>query len=211
MSVLVRRTIPMAIAFICAIFVISDLYLTITPIKMVSLELQFDATMLAAFLISVGCVGLIIKNIRDISKRKPGLWYFSIWLIFLFSVFMVVGLRYTQSSELYQWIYSTFDDPIIATDYGLCGFFIIICVYRTFRLRSVEGSLLIITATITLLYSAPIGVMIFPPSNPIGDYITNTVAVGANRAFTLVSSIGALMFSIRALLGSEKTIVQEVD
>lgn len=209
MSYVTRRIIPLVLFAISMLLMLSDYYFTIPQIKTAASEIQFDGTILAAFVLSLGAIGLVIRNIRQIRARAKGRWYFSIWELIMMFLFMSVGLALTQSSDLYNWLYTSLQDPVVSSMYAEMIFYNLWIVYASFKFRSVEASIIIIVGLIVMLRGMPIGPVIIPPVDSAGYWIVNFLDLPGERAMLFASAVAAVLLSIRMILGYERSFLAE--
>jgi hypothetical protein len=98
----------------------------------------------------------------------------------------------------------------MATMFAMLAFYIASAAYRAFRARNPEATLLLITATLVMLWRIPMGeafLRLFSDSLP--NYINTFVMNGANlavqRGILIGAALGAASMSLRIMLGIERT------
>jgi cation transport ATPase len=144
---------------------------------------------------------------RVARAREPKRWYFSIWVIILLTFLLlygfVIGGAYTPQ---YQWFWFHLSAWAYTSTLTVQGLFQISAGYRAFRARSLEASILLISAFITVLGYAPLSGTAFPVLSEIAVWMTRNPSAAANRGITIGTGVGALAVSFRILLGRERNI-----
>lgn len=204
MSIMVRTKIPMLIAVILGLMMLSDYYLEVPPdYHALVKDVKNIATAIAAFALGVGAIGLFTRNAVLISKRKEG-WTYGAWTLITMISFLIIGLSYGTGSSIYNWLFMNVYSNINQAMYSLTAFYIVISVYRGFLIRTWETAIMFTMCIFVLMGRAPIGEWLWSGFAAIfklqGDYL----AVGAITAFNITIAIGAIMFAIRILSGREK-------
>jgi hypothetical protein len=115
-----------------------------------------------------------------------------------------------SDGSIYDWLFFHVDYPMMATMFAMLAFYIASAAYRAFRARNPEATLLLITATLVMLWRIPMGeafLRLFSDSLP--DYINTFVMNGANlavqRGILIGAALGAASMSLRIMLGIERT------
>jgi len=108
-----------------------------------------------------------------------------------------------ETSPLF-WLFLNMTSPFMATMFSLIGFFIASAAFRAFRARSLEATLLLITALIIMLGQTPLGGMIWSGIPDIMVWIFNVPSMAARRAISFGITMGTIAFSLRIILGIER-------
>ncbi len=116
----------------------------------------------------------------------------------------------TGPSSIYDWLFNYIDSPMMETMFAMLAFFIASAAYRAFRARNAEASLLLITATVVMLWRIPMGealLRLFSDSLPdyINMYVMNGFNVSVQRGIIIGAALGAASMSLRIILGIERT------
>jgi hypothetical protein len=102
-------------------------------------------------------------------------------------------------------VYSTFYDGILTpgstTVNSLLAFFIASAAVRTFRARSLESSLLLLTAILLMLSNVTIGNAISSFIPVMGKWVTNVPNATAQRGLIITSSLAFVTINLRNILG----------
>jgi len=95
--------------------------------------------------------------------------------------------------------------PLGSAMFALLAFYIATAAFRSFRIRSVESSLLMITAIIVMLGQIPQGSIYISEELPtIRKWILENISTPAFRAISIGSAVAGLAMAIRMWLSLEK-------
>jgi hypothetical protein len=212
MSNIVRRQIPIAIVFVTALLVMLDYFVVIPPINPTTSNSWTDAfvkdlqnwgVILTAFALGFGAVNLFKFHSRHISRRTPGQWMFSIWLLLVLVIFTVTGVAFGATSDNYSWLYNASYFALSATVYSSLGFYMTTGIYRALRARTVETAILLIVGLIVLAKNAPALAVAFPILSTWMSFISGILTTSAQRGIMIGASLGAISLGVRTMLGRE--------
>jgi hypothetical protein len=92
--------------------------------------------------------------------------------------------------------------------WGLLAFYLASASFRALRDRNLESLLLLVSAILLMLLSAPIGGLI-PGVTNVANWVQNVPNTAGMRGILLGTALGAIGLSIRTLLGYEKGYLPE--
>jgi hypothetical protein len=107
--------------------------------------------------------------------------------------------------RVYVWLYDHVFAPCNATMFALLAFFVVSAAFRAFRMRNVEATLLLGSAIIILLATAPIGNWLSEDLVSVKDWILDIPNNAGRRAIMMGAAIGAIATSLRIILGLERS------
>lgn len=203
MSLLVRRQIPIALVAVVSAVVMADYFLKITGTGPVVKDLQNWGIILTAFSLGFGAVNLFYLHGRHISRRAPGQWPFSIWLLVMVAAFAIVGVATGPNSPSYSWMYNSSYFALSATVYSSLGFYMTSGCYRALRARNVEATLLLIVGGIALLRNAPAAAVGVPGLIEVEAWLSAVPTTSAQRGIMIGAALGAIALGIRTMIGRE--------
>jgi hypothetical protein len=161
-------------------------------------------SIVAAFMVGLGLVNLTSIHGKQIARRHQN-WPYSALLLVAMYAYTVIIVVNGQQGAVTQWIFHNMLLAMSATLYGMVAFWVTTCAYRAFRVRSLEGTLMLIAAALVLLGIAPIGSTIWHSWGPLATWLNNVPTAGAFRAITIGSFLGFMATGIRILLGLERS------
>ncbi len=194
---------------------------------------------LQGFLIGVGIFSLVVVHSRRI-RRKTENWGFSVITMVCFAIMAVVGFsdwgsrladkenRLTDQANwgpmnyandlLFDGLFQQMDSAM----FSMIAFFILSAAYRAFRVRSVEATVMMVSALVlmlnlmgilTMAWSNAVNDMVISSDNTfllnfnlttIADWVRSTLQIPAIRAIDFGVGLGALAMGLRIWLGLER-------
>lgn len=179
------------------------------------------------FAIVLGIYSLFNLHYNKIKKQGPG-WGYSIFVFagFFVTIFLgfineferllilIVGGPVNVSSPFgtwkesgpgvaYQWVYDNIFTACGATIFSILAFFIASAAYRTFRARSPEAGVLLISAVIVML-GVTIGSAITPILPDTVQWLMEIPNTAATRGILLGICLGSIATSLRIIFGIER-------
>lgn len=105
--------------------------------------------------------------------------------------------------------YATYvNAPLASTVMALLGFYITYAAYRAFRLKSLEATVMMLSAAVVILGSDPVGGALSRGILPAwADFDNRVIAAGMQRGLRLGIAVATIAVSLRILLGLERGIV----
>ncbi len=208
-----RREIPLAITFIVGIVMLLTNFFGNAEgtgmLQVWSKEMSTWMIIVSAFAVGLASVNLIRIHSRNVTRQRPG-WFNSLVLIVSLIVFAVVGTiaRLNAKAEaiakLNQNMFDFIMSPLGAAMFAMLAFYIASASYRAFRMRSLEATILLISAVLVMLGRAPIGELMWNQFPTIATWLLNIPNTAGQKAIMIGSAIGAFATSLRILLGIER-------
>lgn len=180
---------------------------------------------IAGFALLLGVVNVVQSNIKKIEKRRTG-WPFSISLLAGLLVMGIFGVLSAMRAGPFQSILSAPDgsdtpfywmtrnlfNPLQAAMFSLLAFYIASAAFRSFRVRNVEATILLVAAFLVMLGRTPLGEYVFSwvPGGErwlptITDWIMTVPNTAAQRGIIIGAALGAAALSLRVILGIERS------
>jgi hypothetical protein len=151
--------VPIAICFVAGVFMLVQFFVPHHFVSNLSLELQKWVEIVAAFAIVLGISSLIRTHWEKIRRRRPD-WIYSIVTLVSFFGMIAIGLAWgDKKGAPFTWAYDWIFSPLDATMFSLLAFFMASAAYRTFRARTPEATVLLLTAMVVMLGRVPLGDM----------------------------------------------------
>lgn len=211
MSTYLKREIPLTIAFVVGMIMLTDYFFRVPEISTIASKILNWTLIIGGTMIGLGVINIFMIHIRRARRRIPGQWLFSIWLMFgiVFMFFLGVneGLltgRTLTDSPLYTWFYINVNMATSVTIFSLFGFYVVSAAIHAFQVRNIESLLLATGAIIVFLWNAPVGGAIWQGFGPLGTWVSDTIVGSTFRAVTICMAVGVLSLGLRTLLGRER-------
>ena len=158
-----------------------------------------------AFALILGSMSLWNSHARKLKVRAEG-WPFS--LVTLVSLVVITGLgiwKGVDEGSPVGRIYNTVNSPLASTMFALLAFVIASAAFRAFRARSVEATLLLITAIVMMIGRVSIGPIISPHLPGITEWLLDVPNLAAKRAIAIGVGLGAVSTALKIILGIERS------
>ena len=214
-----KRTVPVIIAFLSGFVMVVSFFFNKQRIFIGKLEEELLSWVIivSGFTLVLGVVSITRVNWVAVSRKNKG-WFYN--LLVLLSVFvMAIPSMFPASwwsgfgrapGSVYDWAFTYISLPAQATMFALLAFYIASAAFRAFRARSAEATLLLITATLVMLWRIPMGealLRLVSDNLPgwINTYVMNGFNLAVQRGIIIGAALGAAAMSLRILLGIERT------
>jgi hypothetical protein len=166
----------------------------------------------------LGVSSLIKLHYTRIVRKTPNMPY-SIVVFVAMIVMASIGLiGGTGVGTWFGWLFINVQIPMQATMFSLLAFYVASAAYRAFRARTLEATLMLVTAVIVMLARVPIGDFLWQHIMPdsvvqwranlpedVAGWILNVPSMAARRGIILGISLGAIATSVKIILGIERS------
>jgi len=200
---LMRKTLPTIIAFVCGITVAIAYFFNIPFVQSTAQNILKWQSVIAIFALGLGAINIIRVHVNNIGKDK-GKSIYSIALLVTFAITIITGVFLGQDSSAYKFIFDYINVPNGSAIFSLLAFYIGTAAYRAFRAKNAEAAILLITGCIVMLGRVPLGAKILPFSVPATDWIMSVLNVGGQRGVMIAGAIGFIAVSLRIIIGLER-------
>jgi hypothetical protein len=208
-----RREIPIAICFLFGISFILEYFIPHENVLSIFETIRQWAIIVIAFAYVLGIANLVRIN-SHIIQRKGRDWPFKIILVvslfFMITVgiiFDIFGIRLGGIGEgtIFGWVYYHAQYPLQSTMFSLLAFFIASAAFRAFKIRTLQASLLAITAILVMIGRVPVGESIWSGFPDFTEWIMNVPQLAGKRAIMIGAALGAISTALKVLTGLERT------
>lgn len=174
---------------------------------------------ISAFTVGLGVINLIQIHGKRLVKASSG-WVNSLAFFISMILMMVMQILSTAhpneiNKNLFQILFSGAYQNLDATMFSIIAFYIVSAAYRAFRARSVEASLLLITAVLVMIGQTAVGQLLtgwLPDEGfarnfrieVVRDWILTKANTPVTRAISFGLGIGSLAVALRIWLGLER-------
>jgi len=199
-----RREGPVIFAALAGLAVVICRFFSTQALKAVKDELDQWYLICTAFMVLVGLINLTRVHLKKVSQKKEG-WGYSVVLLAGMYWFVLFGLmRGSLGDPQYAWMFNTFPAPLGATMFALLAFYIASASYRSFRVRTAEATVLLVSAVLIMLGSVPVGKLIWSQLPGIRDWMLSNPNTAGLRGIQLGACVGGMATALRILVGLER-------
>ncbi len=217
-----RTSIPIAVAFISGlVLVVAFFFRDDSLIGNLRQEFTVWLTIVGGFTLLLGVASIIRVSWGAVQRRKEGWQYKILTLLGVFAMAIpsvLPGSWFPESwsvlfgrsdGSIYDWLFNYMQAPMMATMFATLAFYIASAAHRAFRARSVEASILLITACAIMLWRVPMGeafLNLFPGDIPgwLNMYVMGGANMAVQRGIIIGAALGAASMSLRIILGIER-------
>ncbi len=208
-----RRTLPLILAFVLGIIGIAIYYIPHNAAQDLENELAKWDRIVAAFAMLLGLYSLMRLHWSRVRRQQAGWGYSS--LVFLgFAIMFFLSLfnnglgpfvaKSSADTDPFVWMYNNVQVPADGTMFSILAFFIASAAYRTFRARTPEAAILLVSAMIVMIGRVPIGALISDWIPWAAQWLMAVPNLAAKRGILLGVSLGAVATSLRIIFGIER-------
>ena len=227
-----RRPLVMTITFLAGLFFVLEFFLPVHPqpspqdpsatgnfLTPLVGPVGKVLPVITAWTVGMGVVNLCQAHSKRILRGSPGYGNSIAFFVSMIAM-LLIGLlaTYHPNAINKNWRTVLFDgalQSLDATMFSIIAFYIVSASYRAFRVRSVEATLLLITAVIVMLGQTVFGQWLtgWLPHDGfwhnlrieiVRDWILTKANTPATRAIAFGLGIGALAVALRIWLGLER-------
>ena len=212
-----RREVPLIITLVIGLVVVLSSVTTgnipgteTSFVSMYQLHISPWMRIVSSFAVGLAAVNLLKLHGFSIARKRPG-WVYSVLLIGSMAIFagfrsyIELNLTNQVAAKNYALLYDNIRTPLSQTIFALIAFYIASASYRAFRARSVESSVLLISAVIVMLGAAPVGALIWNKFPVIQQWLIAVPNMTGQRAIMIGAAIGGFAASLRILLGQDRS------
>ncbi len=213
-----KLRLPLILCFLCGLLMIIQFFIPHPPFTGMYNKLLDWSIIIGIFALVIGLSSLIKLHYTRIARKTKDMPY-SIIVFAGMAVMTIVGLAMGIGEDSwFMWIFKNMQIPMQSTMFSLLAFFIASAAYRAFRARTLEATLMLITAIIIMLARVPIGNFlwqnIIPDSivqhwanmpDDVSGWILKVPSMAARRGILLGISLGAIATALKILLGIERS------
>jgi len=197
-----RKEISMVLTAAILVVFLLDWHLNVPQLRAATDELTNWGTVIAAFAIGLGFISLFQHYGKKVQKRSPG-WIYAVWLLIATIVVSIFGIYQGVEGSITGYVYTYITGTLDGTFYSIALFYMASAAYRSFKFRSLESTLLLLSAFMVLLKNAPVGAAIWDGFGPIGTFVMNYPTMGVARGVAISIAFASIALALRVILGKE--------
>lgn len=200
-----KNEIPVAIAFVAGMLMVVSLFVPHPYIAGPAAVARGWAIIITAFAYVLGVANIARISLHTVRKRSAD-WEYKAALLAALTGMVAMGIaRGIEGGTPFDWTYLNLYVPMQATMFSLLAFFIASAAYRAFRARSVEATLLLVTAAVVMLGRVPIGEQVWGRLPNLTEWIMEVPNMAAKRGIMIGAALGAISTGLKMILGLERS------
>ena len=194
-----KNEVPVAIAFAAGMLMVVSLFVPHPYIAGPAAVARSWAIIITAFAYVLGVANIARISVNTVRKKGTDWEYKTALLVALAGMAGVGIARGIQAGSPFDWTYLNVYVPMQATMFSLLAFFIASAAYRAFRARSVEATLLLITAAIVMLGRVPVGEELWDRLPDFTEWIMEVPNMAAKRGIMIGAALGAISTGLKMI------------
>jgi len=195
---------PIAVTMFVGTVVLADFFITQPNLVATAREFMNWGVIISAFATGLGAANLLRIHGNRASQRRTD-WIYSVVLLVALIAYTALGLAKRSTSPSYQFVFNNLYSPLGATVFSFNAFFMTSAAYRAFRVRTLNATILLISAVLIMLGNVGIGAVISKQIPVMAAWISKVPTTAGFRGVTIGSSLGAIGLSLRVILGIERS------
>jgi hypothetical protein len=200
-----RKDDQIVIIVVCFAIVFIPYMIQIPLLEATANKLILIGSIINASALVLGLYGATRRASTFIQNRTRG-WFIHVYMLFMLALMIIFGL-YGTNSVPYNWMQEAVIKPLGSVNYSLLAFYLASSGARAMRARSAKASVLLIAGGIVFLQQAPFTAALFPAIDPMGIFLSDSMATSVGRMFLMATTIGGIVMGVRILTGKETTFL----
>lgn len=200
-----KRTLPLLICLILGVAMIVQFFIP-HPVSIAfnSMLLQW-VIVLTAFAMVLAIGNLILHHATRIKRRTDG-WFYSLVTLVAMAVVAGIGVFWgVDEGSLFQLVYEHILSPLGATMFALLAYYMASAAYRSFRVRSLEATLLLVSAFIIMLGFMPFGQYLGKWFPGFAEWVMLVPNMASKRGILFGVAFGSIATALKIILGIERS------
>lgn len=221
--VFLKRQLPLIICFAIGVTAALQYYIPTNFSQAVNQGLADWYIVVAGFAALLGFVSVAMVHSRKVKRQEPG-WVYSVFVFVGAIAIALTGFVCGGKEQLddgtitaFGRMYTSTLVPLQGTMFAILGFYVASAAFRSFRAKSLDSTLLLVTAIVVLIGNVPFTNHIWATVFGIHDlsgvrfemtdivgWIISTPNAAARRGVSFGVALGAIATSLKIIFGIER-------
>ncbi len=197
-----KRILPIILASGCGLLALLDYLIASPGIDAIGGALSEGVIILAAFALILGVLNLASVHGRRLAAQGERRVLSGLLLVALVGT-LALGVVPGPGQAL-AWIFNYLYMPLQATLTALLAFFLMIAVYRAFRLKNSDAAILLGVSLFLFLAQLPLSGAISPYLPALGEWLLAVPVTAGMRGLLLGVALGTMVTALRVLLAIDQ-------
>jgi hypothetical protein len=159
---------------------------------------------LTTFALLLGLVNLMRVHIHRIIRRDESGAGYSLIVLLTATIVFGLGMAFGLPSKEMSWVFDNLYTPLQGAFFGLVAFFLATAAYRSLRARSIESTLMLVTALIVFAGQTPLFTSLFTRLADLKNWILSVPSEAGMRGILLGVALGTIATGLRLIVGMDR-------
>lgn len=198
MSYFMRRTLPLTMATIVAAMMVFEYYFRVSEAAALASWFRSAAVIGASWTFVLAFVVTSIRHVK-LSQRKGRERYYSMLLIVTLWGMTLMGLVMGPRYSWYVWLFNNINPIVYGAMIGTTAFFVASAGYRALRIRSAEGTVMLVVGVIVMMAQVTVGEAIWGGIGPLGSWLMEVAQSASVRGQEITIGFGFVAMCMRIM------------
>jgi len=206
-----KRLIAVLITGVSGLIVLLDFAGSSVIVAVVARALVGWAALITAIALLIGILNVAWSHVQRVRQRSPD-WGYSLVLLAGMLLVIVMGILFplpgragvvlprSLAEQPIHLIFTMFYEPIASSLLALLAFFSLSAALRALGRRRPDSIVIVVVALVVLVTQLP-PIYTLPGVATVAEWMNDYVALAGARGLLIGTAIGALVASVRVLLG----------
>jgi hypothetical protein len=199
MSTFLRRELPLSLATFVGIMMVFEYYFRTTLGSVLAAAFRNIAVVATSWTFILAFVVTSIRHVKLSSQGRGLQRYYSMLLIAMLWGMTLMGLVLGPRYTWYVWLFNNINPIVYGAMIGTTCFFVASAGYRALRIRSMEGTLMLIVGVIVMLSQVTVGEVIWGGMGPLGNWLMEVAQASSTRGLEITIGFGFVAMCMRIL------------
>ena len=202
-----KREIPIFIVFLTGLIMVVQYFVPHEASEFLFTYANDFVIVIGILSLPIGIYSLVNTTIRK-ARFEPGERFYALVTLAGFAIMVVTGLKREWANNpngLHRLLFQNVLNPAQSSLFAMLAFYIASAAYRAFRVRTLLAGVLLVTAFVVMLRIVPIPDPVGEWNRALVRWILAVPNLAAKRAIIIGVALGAVAYSIKILLGIERS------
>jgi len=199
------RRIPLILTFALGFFMVGQFFVPHRLSQVAYQNLLVWYSILAAFALILGAFSLLRLHLTKISRRSGG-WGHSMVTLLSLVIMALLGIFWgVEEDSPFMYVFYHLYVPLGSTMFSLLAFFVASASFRAFRVRTIEATVLLVSALVMMLGRVSVGYFLWPQLPSVTEWILSYPNMAAKRGILIGVGLGVISTALKVILGIERS------
>ncbi|MBK8229449.1 MAG: hypothetical protein IT349_15915 [Candidatus Eisenbacteria bacterium] len=202
-----RKQLPIFIVFLSGILMVLQYFIPHQASEDLFTYANDFVIVIGILSLPIGIFSLLNATVMK-ARREPNERFYALVTLAGFAVMVISGLKrewFNDGHGLNRMLFQNALNPAQSSLFAMLAFYIASAAYRAFRVRTILAGVLLVTAFIVMLRIVPLPGVLSEVNGEAVRWILGVPNLAAKRAIIIGVALGGIAYSIKILLGIERS------